>query len=176
VKDIGVDAVRNDLPIRLEIPIEGDRGAVGDGDRRAQHVQSLLEESAAQGVSDGPVEVRVEGSDHRAVRLFDREDRKDRCQRRVDMNDVISSFPQHSPQFAPKIPTERDSRLRSVGVDRLAPADPNDVRLGFRPRNVGRNDVHMVPTPARLASEKVHVLADTPEVGIVVLRDQRNPE
>src|SRR5690348_14450035 len=43
IKNVGVDAVWNDLPIRIEITIQRDRGAVRHRNRAAQHVQSLLE-------------------------------------------------------------------------------------------------------------------------------------
>src|SRR5262245_28340107 len=39
MKDVGVDAVGNDLPIGIEVPIERDGGAVRDGDGRGQHIE-----------------------------------------------------------------------------------------------------------------------------------------
>ena len=47
---------------------------------------------------------------------------------------------------------------------------------GSRARNVRRDDVDVMPAPACLAGEEVHVLADAAEVRIVVLRDQRDAQ
>src|SRR5205085_8448626 len=72
-KDVRVDAIRDDLPVRVEIAIERDDRAVRNSDRAAEHVQALLEVPPAQRVADGLVEVRVERADDGAFRLFDRE-------------------------------------------------------------------------------------------------------
>jgi hypothetical protein len=50
------------------------------------------------------------------------------------------------------------------------------VRLLFRAGNVRRDDVHMVSAAARFAGKEVDMLANTPEVRIVILGHQRNAQ
>jgi hypothetical protein len=48
--------------------------------------------------------------------------------------------------------------------------------LFLRALDVRRDDIDVMSATTGLASEEMHVLADTPEVRIVVLRHQRNAE
>ena len=105
MEDVGVDAVRNDLPIGVEVAIERDGRAVRHGDGRAQHVEALLEKAAAERVADRPIEVRMEGADDRAIRLFDREDREHWRERRMDVDDVVPAFAQDAAHVAAEMPT-----------------------------------------------------------------------
>jgi hypothetical protein len=43
VEDIGIDSIRDNRPIGLEVSIERDRRGVRDGDRRVELIESLLE-------------------------------------------------------------------------------------------------------------------------------------
>ena len=92
------------------------------------------------------------------------------------VDDDVSSLLQHTTDFLPKIPAERDAGLRTVAVNWLAATDANDVRLRLSSRNVRRDDVDMVTAATSLASEEMNVLADPSQVGIVVFRHQRYPQ
>jgi hypothetical protein len=94
----------------------------------------------------------------------------------MDVDDVVSSLAKHAPEIAAKMPAQRDAGLRSVGVDWLAPTEPNDVRLLLGPRNVRRDDVDVVAAPAGFPGKEVDVLADAAEVRVVVLGDQRDTQ
>jgi hypothetical protein len=52
----------------------------------------------------------------------------------------------------------------------------DDVRLLFRSVNPGRDDVNVMSAAARLTRKEVNVLADSAEVGIVILGDERDSE
>ncbi len=123
---------------------------VRHGDRGVEHVQPLLEVLAAERVAERPVEIRVEGADDRAVRLLDREQREDRRERRVDVDDVVPALAQHAAHvLAHGAQPDGDARLRAVGVDRLAAPEPNDVRLLLR--RPGMCDVMMSTWCPRVA-------------------------
>ena len=94
----------------------------------------------------------------------------------MDVNDVVLSKAEHPLQSFAELETPCKSSLGSIGVDGLALADPNDVRLVPRARNVGRDDVHLVSVSTRLAREEVYVLANAAQVRIVILRDERDSE
>ena len=111
MKNVGIDAVRNDLPVRLEVAVERDGRAVRDGDGGAQHVEPLLEEAPSDRVAERPVEIRVERADDRTLRLLDREDGEDRRERRVHVHDVVLSLSKHAAHVASEIPAECDPRL-----------------------------------------------------------------
>ena len=92
------------------------------------------------------------------------------------MNDVVLAEAEHAPKFLPQLEAPREARLRSVGVDRLALSDANDVLFFARTGDVRRDYVDMVAVPARFAREEMHVLTDAAEVRIVVLRHQRDAQ
>src|SRR4051812_1982050 len=94
----------------------------------------------------------------------------------MDMHNVVAAAAENVTHLSPQSHANRDASLRSIAVDWLAPADPDYVRLLLRAGDVGGDDVHMVAAAASLAREEVHVLADPPEVRIVILRDQGDPE
>ena len=137
-------------------------------------IETLLKVSVPNGVGDRSIEVGVKRADDRAVCFLDRHHGKDGAERGMDVNDVVLSEAEYPSQVLSQLESPRESRLRSIGVHRLALADANDVWLVPRARNVRRNDVDVVAVAARLAGEEVHVLADAAEVGIVVLRHQRD--
>ena len=60
-----------------------------------EHVEPLLEEATTERVADRPVEIRVERADDRTIRLFDREDRKHRRERRMHVDDVVAASTEH---------------------------------------------------------------------------------
>ena len=94
----------------------------------------------------------------------------------MHVNDVVLPETEHAAKFFPQLKAPREARLRSVGVDRLALPDANDMELVTRARNVRGDDVDVMPVPTRLAGEEVHVLADPAEVWIVVLGDKCDSE
>ena len=90
MKDVGVDAVRDDLPVGARS--SGSSATVvlcETAIAAAQHVEPLLEEALTERVAHRPVEVRVERADDRTIRLLDREQRQDRRERRVHVDDVV---------------------------------------------------------------------------------------
>src|SRR5689334_959568 len=89
MEHIGVDAVRNDLPVGVEVAIERDRRAVGDSDRGTEHLETLLKEAATDSVAERAVEVCVERADDRAIRFLDRQDGEDWRQWRVTVDNVV---------------------------------------------------------------------------------------
>jgi hypothetical protein len=118
----------------------------------------------------------VEGANDRRIRLLDGEDRQDRRERRVHVDDVVVSAVQHLSHLTAQSQSDGDARLRSVRVHRLASTEANDVRLRLGAGNVRRDDVDVMSAPAGLPGEEVHVLAHAAEVGIIVLRDQRDAQ
>ena len=118
----------------------------------------------------------MEGADHRTLRFLDGEQRKYGRKRRMDVHDIVTSPPKHMAHLTPQSEPNGYARLRSVAVDRLTSAKPNDVWLFLRALDVRRDDVDVMSATTGLASEEMHVLADTPEVRIVVLRHQRDAE
>ena len=94
----------------------------------------------------------------------------------MNVNDVVLPQAEYAAQIFSELEPPREARLRSVGVDRLALPDANDMELVARARNVRGDDVDVMPVATRLAGEEVHVLADPAEVRVVVLGDKCDPE
>jgi hypothetical protein len=94
----------------------------------------------------------------------------------MDVDDVVLAVPKHAPHVAPKMPAKGDARLGAVGVHRLASADADDVRLLLGARDVRRDHIDVVATPAGFTGKKMDVLADAAEVRIVILRHQRDTQ
>jgi len=157
------------------MPLCDSRG-MRDGDRRVELVEALLEVPIADGVKKRAIEVGVECPDHRAIRFLDRHHRQHRTERRVDVNDVVLPQTEDSLQILAQLESPRKSRLRSVGIDRLASADAHDVRLVARAGDVRRDDVDLMPISPRFAGKEVHVLADSAEVRIVILGNEGDSE
>ena len=176
IEEVEIDSVRNDRPVRLEVAIEGDRRRMRHGDRGCHSIELALEPLRVKPVEIRSVEVRVERADDRAVGFIDRDQRKRRAERRMDMHDVVLSAPQHVSQLLAEVEPDGHPRLRAVEVDRLARADADDVRLGVGAFEVRRDDVDVMTEPARFAREEMDVLADAAEVRIVVLGDERDTE
>src|SRR5205085_7223468 len=93
-------------------------------------------------------------------------------ERRVHVYDVVIAQTQNATQRLAQLEAPGESRLRTIGVNRLALADADDVRLRSGAGNVRRDDVDLVAEATRFAREEVDVLADTAEVRIVVLGHQ----
>ncbi len=110
------------------------------------------------------------------VGFLDRQDREDRAERGMDVDDVVLPVAEDSPHLLPERHADRDARLRAVGVDRLAASDADDSALVPRSRDVRRDDVDVVSALARFLREEVDVLADAAEVRIVVLRNERDAQ
>ena len=89
----------------------------------------------------------------------------------MDVDDVVVSTVQHLSHLSAQAESDGDPCLGSVRVHGLASTEPDDVRLRLGPGNVGRDDVDVMPAPARFPGEEVHVLAHAAEVRIVILRD-----
>src|SRR2546423_6150792 len=176
IEDVGIDSIGDDRPVGLEVSIERDRRGVRDRDRRVELIESLLKVSPSDGVADRAIEIGVKGADDGAVRLFDRQHRQNGTERRMYVNDVVLAQTEHPLQIFSQLPAPCKSRLRSVGVYRLALPNPNDVGLVPRARNVGRDDVHLMSVSPRFAREEVDVLADAAQVWVVVLCDERDSE
>ena len=66
-----------------------------------QHVQPLLEVAVQKAVAVRLVEVRVEGADDRAVGFLNREEREDRREGRVDVDDVVLPLAQDLAHLLP---------------------------------------------------------------------------
>jgi hypothetical protein len=92
------------------------------------------------------------------------------------VNDVVPATTQHFTHLPSQAEANRDPRLRSVAVNGLTAAKPDDVRLFLRARNVRGDDIDVMTAPARLASKEMHVLTNAAEVRIVILRHQRDAQ
>ena len=94
----------------------------------------------------------------------------------MHVHDVVTAFTENPPHIAAQIPTQRNARLRSVRIHRLASAHADYVRLRFGSRDVRRDDIDVVAAAPRFPREKMHVLANPAQVGVVILRHQGDAE
>src|SRR6185437_6820928 len=160
IEEVDVDSVRNDGPVGLEIAVQRDGGRVRYRDRDFEHVEPALKILAAELVSERLVEVGVEGADGGTIGFLYRQHGKDRAQRRVDVNDVVASLLEDPAHVLAERHADRDPRLRAIGVDRLASADPDDAVLSDGTRKIGRYDVHVMAKFSSFTRKKMDVLAD----------------
>lgn len=89
----------------------------------------------------------------------------------MDVKDVIPAQAQRLSHLPADGSADGDACLRLVEVDRLAPADPDHVRLPDGAGQIGRDDVDVMPSGPRFTRKEMHVLANATEVRVVVLRD-----
>src|SRR3954469_1831358 len=94
----------------------------------------------------------------------------------MHVDDVVLPETEDAAQGFPKLDAPGKARLRSVRIYRLTLADANDMRLLSGAGNIRRDDVDLVSVPPRLSGEEVHVLADSAEMRIVVLGDERDAQ
>jgi hypothetical protein len=92
----------------------------------------------------------------------------------VYVNDVVLTAPKNSAYLPSQTQTDRNSSLRSVAVDRLAPAKANHIRLRLSTGDVRCDDIYVMSPSSSLAGEEMHVLADPTQMRIVVLRYERD--
>ena len=131
---------------------------------------------ALERVEIRPVEVRVKRSNNRTISFLDCKQRQRRRERRMNVDEIVPSAAKSLPHFLAQSQAERDPGLRSVKVDRLAVAKPDYMRPFFSTFDPRSDDVDVMATASRLAREEMNVLADSTEVRIVVLGDQRDSE
>ena len=93
----------------------------------------------------------------------------------VHVHDVVAASPEHLLQSATQLPPGRNARDAAVRVDHAAGSDPTH-EIGIRVvAHVRRDDGRGMPPGVELEGEVVHVLGNAPELGIVILGDQRDP-
>ena len=94
----------------------------------------------------------------------------------MDVNEIVLSASQSAPNILPKSDAKSDTRLRSIEVDGLAVSEPDHMWPLFSACDARRDDVHVMSTSPRLASEEMNVLADSAKVRIVILGNERDSE
>ena len=62
----------------------------------------------------------------------------------MDVHDIVTSPPKHMAHLTPQSEPNGYARLRSIAVDRLTSAKPNDVWLFLRALDVRRDDVDVM--------------------------------
>src|SRR6185312_1231837 len=131
---------------------------------------------APEPISDGFIEIGVEGADGGAVGFLDGENRKDRAEGGVNVDDIVASLAQDPPHVLPERQADRDAGLRAVGVDRLAPSNPDDTVFRDRAWKIGGYDVDVMAKFSGFTRKKMDMLADATQVRVVILGYQRDPQ
>ena len=163
-------------PLGLEIAFVrlDDGGRDGHGRREAIH--ATLKIASSERIADRILKVRVEGAHDRALGLVDGEQWKQRCERRMDVHDIIRPVTQDIANLAPQRTPNGDARQRAIAVDGDTLPDANDIRRIDRSGKIRGDDVNVMAAQPRLTREEVNVLADSAEVRIVILRDLSDSE
>ena len=92
------------------------------------------------------------------------------------MNDVIVTTVECRLQLPLEPETNCHPCLGAVEIDRLASSNPDHIGRGACTFDVGSDDVDVMTETPCLTREKVNMLADPAEVGIVILGDERDSE
>ena len=175
-EEIEIDPVGNDRPVRFEVPVERDRRGVRDRYNRGHAIHFFLKPWPRKLVRVRMVEVSVKRSHNRTVGGIDRKDRQGWNQWRMYVHDVVLSAPENVLELFLEVYADRKARVRSMHEHGLTASDTDDVRIGRAAFDVRCDDVDMMPEPTSFSRKEMHVLADTAEMRVVILGDERDSE
>ena len=168
-----VDPVGDDLVVAREEPVDEMAGGGAHRDPAVEPRRMAAHDPAADLVRRGEAGIGVEGRDVHAVRLAEQEQRQERDERFVEVQDVEPLAGQQLADLADVARRERERPDRAIGRHAEADPDAQDVALGGPLRAVaGGDDPDVVAAQPQVLVEIADVLRDAARFRVDVRADE----
>jgi len=168
-----VDPVGDDLVVAREEAVDEVARRGAHGDPAVQPARVAAQGTAAELVRRREARVGVEGGDVDALRFAQEEERQERHERLVEMQDVELLAVEHRPDLRQVAGREGERPDRRVDRHGEPDAEPDDVAFRRPLRTVaGGQDPDVVPAQAQVFVEEPDVLGDPTVLGVDVRTDE----